>query len=82
MRHATAGVISPRALHPSQAAALCLGPCKQPLPTHKHRGLPGGVDYGGVAGTTELVSELAPVREWAGMHHTPLASAARHPGHA
>ncbi|GBF88618.1 hypothetical protein Rsub_01333 [Raphidocelis subcapitata] len=43
-----------------QAAALCLGPTKQPLPTHRTRRDPARVEYGGLADNTPLVTELAP----------------------
>jgi hypothetical protein len=43
-----------------QAAALCLGPTKQPLPTHR-KALAAGVRHGAVADNAPLIAELAPV---------------------
>lgn len=62
-RETHAGCGAPRPLIPPlQAAALCLGPTKQPLPTHRTRRDPGRVEYGGLANNIPLITELAPVR--------------------
>lgn len=47
---------------PPQAVAMCLGPTKQPLPTHRQRRDRAHVPYGGIGANTHLVAELAPVR--------------------
>lgn len=50
---------------------LCLGPTKQPLPTHRHRRDRPRVEYGALADNIDLVRELAPVSilVWIGCRH-------------
>ena len=57
-----------------QAAALSLGPTKQPLPTHRAARYRGGTAYGEIGDNVDVVSELAPVRGGSPTACSPVAS--------